>query len=103
MFRFQVFLPAVVSLAFAIGCNSDPGSVPVDVPPAEVQLKAALNDVAETGELGSGEDYIESLVADLSTTNPSKAAELDPQLQELKAARTPAQVKMKARTMAEKL
>ncbi len=86
-----------------MGCNSDPGSIEVAVPAAETQLKSALNDLAQTGELGSGAEYLDSLVAELRTSDSSKAAALESDLQALKAARDPGQVKAKAKAMAAKL
>jgi|GEM_PF-2552635 len=85
------------------GCNSDPGSIDVPVPAAETQLKSALDGLAQSGELGSGAEYLDSLVAELRTTDSGKAATLEADLQELKAARDPAQVKAKAKAMAAKL
>lgn len=85
------------------GCNSDPGSIDVPVPAAETQLKSALNDLAQSGELGSGAEYLDSLVAELRASDAGKAATLEADLQELKAARDPAQVKAKAKAMAAKL
>lgn len=87
----------------AVGCNSDPGSIDVPVPAAETQLKSALDDLARTGELGSGAEYLESLVTELRASDAGKAATLEADLQELKAARDPAQVKAKAKAMAAKL
>lgn len=86
-----------------VGCSSDPGSIEVAVPAAETQLKSALNDLAQTGVLGSGAEYLDSLVAELRTSDAAKAATLEAELQELKAARDPAQVKAKAKAMAAKL
>ncbi len=98
-----VLLVALFLLMPLAGCNSDPGSVEVPVPAAETQLKSALNDVAQSGELGSGAEYLDSLVAEVSVSDAGKASALEADLQQLKAARGPAQVKSKAKAMAAKL
>ena len=95
-------LALLLSMSVA-GCNSDPGSIEVPVPAAETQLKSALDDLAQTGVLGSGAEYLDSLVAELRASDAGKAAALEADLQELKAARDPAQVKAKAKAMAAKL
>lgn len=81
---------------FAIGCGGGAVSTPVEPPPPP-PAKAMLEAVAQTGELGSGAETIREAL----TTQG--ASDLLKDLDELEKLSNPAQIKAKAKAMAEKL
>ena len=91
----------VASLA---GCGGA-GDAPVNVtPPASTeQLKAALNDVAQSGQLGSGGMVIEQEIETIRATDAAKADMLQKGYDELKAATSPEAAKAKAQELMSKL
>ncbi len=94
---------AVLVLGVALlGCGGDK-SVPVQTPPPTQRLQAALNEIAQTGELGSATEHIAMLIDELKESDPAKAATLEADFQTLQSAPGPAQVRNQAKTMAEKL
>lgn len=89
-------------LLFSVGCSGD-RAVPVTPPPAAEQLKVGLGEVSKAGQLGSAADGLATLISQLKESEPEKAAELEADLEKLRAARGPAAIRAKAKAMAEKL
>ena len=98
--RFLVFLAALL-MSVALGCNSGPESV--DVTPPASPGKAVLEDIANTGEISSGIMELDTVVADVKAKDPAKGEKLAKELDELKSLRDPAQIKAKAKSMADQL
>ena len=95
------FLKTVMLLAvlLVVGCSSESESVtPVSAPPAAQSAKATLEEIAETGELGSA---AMTLRESLEAFDEGKALLTD--LDALEALTDPAQIKAKAKEMAGKL
>jgi Arc/MetJ-type ribon-helix-helix transcriptional regulator len=98
---------SVAALSIVLGgCDGgNPGSAP---PPgsasASPPVKAMLEDLAKTGELGSGTEAIQQAIEALKATDAAKADELSKDFADLqKSSNNPAQVKTKAAAMAAKL
>lgn len=103
---------------FAIGINSfgcgGPSSGPVAGPPPATldqamkpkstdELKTRLNEIAASGQGGSGVAGIRPALDDLKTSNPVLAAELISDCVKLEVATKPEEVKSIAKRMADKL
>jgi hypothetical protein len=85
------------------GCGQGSTEVqPVAVPTSDI-LKVSLKSPAETGQLGSELITIEECVEKLKAENAANAGALAQDLEELKAATTPAKVKSTAKAMLSKL
>src|SRR5262245_39042133 len=99
--KFLTFALVALSLA---GCTGG-GDAPVKVtPPASTdQIKAALNDVVQSGQLGSGGMIIEQEIETIRASDAAKADALKKGYDELKAAKDPASAKAKAQEMISKL
>lgn len=99
--RLLGFVLVALSLA---GCG-DAGDAPVNVTPptSTEQLKAALNDVVQSGQLGSGGMTIEQEIEKIRATDAAKADTLKKGYDELKAATSPEAAKAKAQEMISKL
>lgn len=99
-----VALGAISVLTVGCGGGSNvppPQSVtPPAAPPAAKQM---LLNVAESGELGSGEMSIREDLTKLKATDAAKADSLLQDLDQLKAATDPEQIKSMAKAMADKL
>jgi hypothetical protein len=102
--RFAKSLSAFVMFAALVGCGAVSDS-PVNVtpPPSTDQIKTVLNDVVQTGQLGSGGMTIESEIETIRATDPAKADALKKDYEELKAATDPSTAKAKAQQMMSKL
>jgi hypothetical protein len=98
--RFGLTL-ALVLMGFAAGCSNE--TAPVTVTPGPPPVKAMLEDVAKTGELGSGMMEVESALNDMKATDPAKADKLLKEFAELQQASGPDEIKAKAKAMADQL
>jgi hypothetical protein len=102
--RFAKSLSALLLLAALIGCGAV-GDSPVNVtpPPSTDQIKTVLNEVVQSGQLGSGGMTIESEIEKIRATDAAKADALKKDYDELKAAADPNTAKAKAQQMMSKL
>jgi Arc/MetJ-type ribon-helix-helix transcriptional regulator len=91
---------AVVALAL-VGCGGVK-SVPVSPPPPS-PVKTMLEDVAKTGELGSGAEAIRTGLTEMKSSNAAVADELLKELDQLEKLQDPAKLKAKAKAMADKI
>jgi hypothetical protein len=84
------------------GCG---GSIPEEAvtPPPPTPAKQMLNDIANSGEVGSGASLIRDALEAMKATDAPKAEELLTELTELEGMTDPAKVKAKAKSMADKL
>lgn len=95
------FLSLCVSL---IGCSGNDLPKPVSVTPAaSPALKQMLDSVADTGELGSGADAIQTELDNLAKTDEAKAKTLKSDLEKMQKLSEPDAVKALAKQMASKL
>jgi hypothetical protein len=89
----------LVALVAVLGCGEEVQSVtPPTAAPAAQGVKAMLLEIAETGELGSG---AMELRENLQKVEGADA--LLPELDSLESLTDPAQIKAKAKAMADKL
>jgi hypothetical protein len=102
--HFAKLVVVAILIASLAGC-SGVSDTPVTVtPPASIdQIKAALNDIARSGELGSGGMTLEQEIEKIRATDAAKADVLKKGYDELKAAKDPASAKAKAQEMISKL
>ena len=92
-----------LSLAFA-GCSGNDLPKPVSVTPgASPALKQMLDGVAESGELGSGAEAIQTELDNLAKTDAAKAKALKADLEKMQKLSEPDEVKGLAKQMAGKL
>ena len=90
--------------AFALGCGAvDDEPVAVTPPSSTDALKSALNDVAQTGQMGSGMMTIEQEIQNLKASDAAKAATLQADYDQLKTMNDPNRAKAKAQEMIGKL
>jgi hypothetical protein len=97
----------VVLVAAIAGCGAksfDSVTVePLPAVPAAQKAKTLLEEVAKTGELGSGAEEIKMTLEELKSADVAKGDELLKDMQQLEAARDPSAIKSKAKAMADKL
>jgi len=97
-----------LSIFFVVGCGAKTfESVPVTppaAPPAAAKMKILLEDVAKTGEVGSGTEELKQLIEEIKKTDTAKGDALLAELDKLQAASgNPAAAKAKATEMLGKL
>lgn len=97
------FVCVVVLLSALAGCGTGDSPKSVTPPAATENIKAALNDVAQTGQIGSGGMTIEQEIEKLHATDAAKADALKKDYDELKTIRDPGKAKAKAQEMMGKL
>lgn len=91
-------------IAGVVGCGSVSDSpTAVTAPPSTESIKAALTDVAQTGQLGSGGMTLEQEIENLRASDAAKADALKKDYDQLKGMTNPAQAKAKAQEMLGKL
>jgi hypothetical protein len=102
--RIAMLLAVMLSIASLVGCGAV-ADHPVSVtPPVSTDsIKAALNDVIKTGELGSGGSSLEMDIEQIRSTDAAKADALKKAYDELKASADPGKRKAKAQEMMSKL
>jgi hypothetical protein len=103
--RYATLLVALALLSPLVGCGTadEPSSVNVTPPPATDSLKAALNDVIQSGQLGSGGMTIEQEIENLRASDAAKADALKADYEKLRTMGDPNQLKAKAQEMISKL
>lgn len=92
---------SLMLVAFLLGCSNEPA--PVTQTPGPPPVKAALEQIANTGEMGSGMMEVEQGLNELKKTDAAKADKLLKEYSELQLAKDPADVKAKAKAMADQL
>lgn len=94
-----------VGLAFgSLGCGGSDLPKPVSVTPtASPALKAMFEDLAQSGELGSGGEQIREELEKLKATDSAKGTELLADFEKLEKLADPEAVKAAAKKLAEKL
>lgn len=92
---------ALLLAGFLVGCSNEPA--PVATPAGPPPVKAALEQIATTGEMGSGMMEVENGLNELKKTDAAKADKLLKEFAELQSAQDPAEVKAKAKAMADQL
>lgn len=106
MFRFQMSSVVALSLVVLLlaGCGG-PKSVkvtPVTVSAADA-VKGALNDIVQSGELGSGSMALQENIEKLKATDAAKGEALLKDYEALAKLKDPAALKAKAKEMLGKL
>ena len=94
-------LMILLFMAAALGCNSGPP--PQTVTPAPTPAKKILEEVATTGQITSGIMEVDSAVNDLRAKDATKADKLMKELEALRSAKSPDEVKAKAKAIADQL
>ncbi len=97
-----LLLLAVFGLFVGCGPAESVNIEPVQVTPVDT-VKATLQDVANSGELGSGFDDFEQQIEALRATDAAKGDALAAGYEKLKACRTPDEIKRQAAAMLEGL
>jgi hypothetical protein len=103
MYLFRGFILAVA--VAVIGCSGET-AVKVQAPAAPTgtaAAKAVLQEIAQSGQLGSGVMQLREGLEQLKQTDAAKGDALLADLKELEATSDPEQVKAKAQAMADKL
>ena len=89
---------------FVLGCGGGTTSdTPVKVEQKETPLKVMLDEVATSGQLGSGAMSIRDALEGMKANGDAKAVELLTDLDDLEKTSDPAMLKKKAAAMAKKL
>ncbi len=103
--HFAKLLALALVIVSLVGCGGAVSDAPVNVtPPASTdQIKAVLNDVVQSGQLGSGGMTIEQQIETIRATDAAKADVLKKDYEELKTLADPARAKAKAQEMISKL
>ena len=96
-------LAFICASSFFAGCSGTVSDNPVEVEQAQIPVKSMLEDVAQSGELGSGAQEIRDALDQMKASGDPKADELLSDLDELERMTSPAAVKRKAQEMADKL
>lgn len=91
---------ACVLATLILGCSRQPPPVRVQATPAMEKAKATLQDLAKTGEVGSGLDEVRTALEELKKTDPGKA---DPLLKEVEALMAKPGVSEEAKTKAKEI
>lgn len=98
---------ALLSLLLVVaGCGEGIKSVPLNTgapPPAVDSAKAVLNDVANTGEMGSGMDSLKQSLEQIKQSDAAKGEALLTDLKALEGETDKEKIKAKAKEMANKL
>ena len=95
-------LAALCLLTALLGCSNS-GPAPVTVTPAPTPAKKILEEIGTTGEITSGIMEVDSAVNDLRATDAAKADKISKEMEALRAAKTPDEVKAKAKAIASQL
>jgi len=93
----------VMFVVLLLGCSSEPPPVDVTPPDDLSLLKGGLQDIADSGELGSGVDAIPQLLESLKASDSAKGEELTADFAALQGLSDPAKIKAKAKAMLGKL
>ena len=98
-------LAAILFMTSLVGCGAVTNDAPKTVtPPSSTeQMKAVLNDLAQSGQMSSGVMTLETEIDKLKATDAAKADALKKDYDALKAMNDPNQIKAKAQEMLKKL
>ncbi len=97
------YIVTVCAFAVLMGCGAaNIPETPV-TPPAAPPVKAMLDDVAKSGELGSGASLIRDALEAMKATDAAKAEELLKEYAVLEGLSDPSKIKAKAKAMSDKL
>jgi hypothetical protein len=104
MNRFRMML--VISVLALVGCGG--GDKPIDVTPptatpAAQNAKLTLEEIATTGQMGSGMMLLRENIEEIKRTDEAKGAPLLSELDALEKETDAAAIKAKAKAMADKL
>lgn len=100
--RFARFF-LVLGLVALLGCGPQETTQRVEEPSGQDQVKSALENVAESGQIDSGLMIVRDELEAMKATDAAKAEELLSDLDALQALTDPAQAKAKAQEMIDKL
>lgn len=92
-----------LSMIAIVGCGSANIPDTAVTPPPAPPVKAMLDDVAKSGELGSGASLIREALEAMKATDAAKAEELLKEMTALEGLSDPAKIKAKAKAMSAKL
>lgn len=98
----RLLLVLALASCFAAGCGGTP-AVKVEKPAPSAMLKASIEEIAASGQLGSGTEELQQQLETLKTTEPDKAAKLQEDYRALTKLSQPAAIKAKAKEMLGKL
>ena len=93
----------VLGMVALVGCGPKETTEQVEEPASQDQVKSALENVVETGEVDSGLMTAREQLEAMQATDAAKAEELLKDLDALESLRDPAQIKAKAKEMVDKL
>lgn len=97
---------AVLFVLALVGCGSEPQPIAVTPPaqtPAAQNAKTMLQEIADTGERGSGMEMLRQNLEQIKQGDEAKGSGLLSELDALEKASDTAAVKAKAKAMADKL
>lgn len=94
--------PLLVVVIGLAGCGGSVESEPVQ-PASPPPVKPMLEEIAASGEVGSGAETIREALTTLKASEGAKAEELLKDLDELEKLSDPSQIRQKAKAMADKL
>jgi hypothetical protein len=97
---------ALLSVLVFVGCGSDITSTPIQPAgptPAAQSAKATLEEIAKTGELGSGMESLKQSLEQVKQADAAKGDALLADLKTLESTTDAEQIKAKAKEMAGKL
>lgn len=97
------FVLFLLPLAILLGCTQRPAPVKVQPPKASDQVKTALQDLAQRGEITSGIGELKTNLEAMKATDSAKATALLADCEELVTLTTPDAIKAKAQEMLGKL
>lgn len=97
------FFLLVLPLAVLLGCSGRAGPVRVEPPKAADMVKAALQDLATSGQIGSSIDELKTHLESMKATDSAKAAALLADYDKLVKLTNPQAIKAKAKEMLGKL
>jgi hypothetical protein len=93
----------VLGMVALLGCGPQETTEKVEALSSQSQVKAALETLAETGQMDSGVMLIQEQLEAMKETDSAKATELLADLEALMPLKDPAEIKAKAQAMIDKL
>jgi uncharacterized protein YycO len=101
---FLRFASLLLAVAVVCGCEGPRGKAVKVTPPSHVEnAKSALKDMVSSGQTGSQIMMVTESVQEIKKTDAAKGDALLKDLDELNKAKTPDEVKAKAKAMIDKL
>lgn len=99
----RLIVPCVVAVLVGCGSGTVGDTVIESTPAAAPPVKAMLEEVAESGQLGSGAMEIRDTLENMKAAGEPKAEELLSDMTKLEGAGSPDAIKKQAKAMADKL